>query len=139
MSYTIADLEDAIENEDTEWEGSWHEFEESVDNTHEYRDVPAHTDGAYFDRYNERWRAKFELDEPGAAIPGIGQAVLVEQFGGEGQGDQLWFVFRVTDADGEDRLFRKSGYYASYDGGEYDGDLDEVVEAQVLTTVYNKL
>lgn len=57
--------------------------------------------------------------------------VHVIQEGGEGQGDEIWFVFRVGT-----QLFRKEGYYASHYGSDWDGELYEVVEKQKTVTVY---
>lgn len=56
-----------------------------------------------------------------------------EQFGGEGQGDKLWAVFSVKTGD-ETQYFRMSGWYASYDGFNWDGDLEEV-KAQEKTII----
>jgi len=59
-----------------------------------------------------------------------------EQHGGEGQGDQLWIVVKATTPDGNVQYFRKSGWYASYDGGYYDYDLEEVFPKEILKTVW---
>lgn len=46
----------------------------------------------------------------------------VADFGGQGQGDDLWLVIKVGD-----QLFRKEGYYASDYGSNWgDGDFSEV-------------
>lgn len=68
-------------------------------------------------------------------IPGLGDVKLVDKYGGEGQGDDYWVVFSVSDGD-VTRLFRKSGWYASYAGGEFDSDLEEVRAQQKVVTVY---
>lgn len=67
-------------------------------------------------------------------VPGLGKLELVEDFGGEGQGDDYWVVFKVGD-----QFFKKNGWYASYDGGELDGDLYEVVPVQVSRTEYEAI
>ena len=133
MSYTIGELDEAIENEEDEWGGSWHEFREAVDQTHECR---RDADGNFL-RDAKGLIIRDPLEVPGAEIPGIGQAVLVDDFGGEGQGDQYWFVFKVTNADGE-RFFRRNGYYASFHGGDYDGPTDEVVAREKTIKVWVK-
>lgn len=67
-----------------------------------------------------------------AKLPSLGvTAHGVDHYGGEGQGDSLWVVFRVGD-----QLFRKSGYYNSWDGGYFDGDLEEVEPYEVTVTRY---
>lgn len=138
MSYTIADLNKAIENEDSPWEGNWHEFREEVDSTQDLIEVPEGTPGAMHATWYTppRWQKWVPKENPGAKIPGIGQAVIVDRFGGEGKGDDYWFVFKVTDADGNERLFRRNGWYASYDGGEYDGPTDEVKPQDKVITVW---
>lgn len=91
MSYTVEDLDAAITNEETPWEGSWNEFEGVLSETHEWVDVPEGTEGAtFFDWENNgqgAWQKNVPLAEPGASLEGIGRAVMVEQFGGEGRGD----------------------------------------------------
>jgi hypothetical protein len=47
-------------------------------------------------------------------LTGIGPAEHVDSHGGEGEGDSAWVVFKVGD-----QLFRKDGYYASYDGFDW--------------------
>jgi hypothetical protein len=50
----------------------------------------------------------------------------IEQFGGEGKGDDIWAVYEV---DG--KFFKASGWYASYSGSEY-SDVIEVVNQPVM-------
>jgi len=73
-------------------------------------------------------------------IPGLGKVGYVEQHGGEGEGDQYWLVFSVvmeSDLDkGMVRYFKKPGWYASYDGGHYDGELFEVTPQERVVTFY---
>lgn len=49
--------------------------------------------------------------------------------GGEGHGE---YIESIIEVDG--RLFRKTGYYMSYDGSTWDGDLEEV-EAYEKTVI----
>jgi len=43
----------------------------------------------------------------------------VDNYGGEGQGDEYWSVYEFTL--GEDKIYVKfNGYYQSYNGSEYD-------------------
>lgn len=52
----------------------------------------------------------------------FGRMTLVEDFGGgEGSGEERWIVVKVGDT-----FLRKNGYYASYEGSEFDGELEEV-------------
>lgn len=60
-------------------------------------------------------------------------AERVSSFGGEGQGDDLWIVIKIGD-----QFFKKSGYYNSWDGGAYDGELFEVEPVQVTRTEYQR-
>lgn len=64
-------------------------------------------------------------------VKGLGKLEYVDSFGGEGQGDDYWVVFKLGG-----KLYRKDGYYASYDGGELDGELYEVEPVQVSRTEY---
>lgn len=51
---------------------------------------------------------------------------FVGETGGEGSAEHIWQVWKVTDADGNYQYFMKTGYYMSYDGSNWDGDLVEV-------------
>ncbi|WPH57741.1 hypothetical protein [Mycobacterium phage WXIN] len=140
MSYTIAALDEAIENEDTPWEGDWGEFEEAADADYEYREVPANTEGAFEERYGAnagKWFKRFDKKR-GVSLDGIGYAELIDQFGGEGKGDDYWFVIKVTDEAGEERFFRRNGYYASFHGSDLDGPTDEVKQQEKVITVWVK-
>jgi hypothetical protein len=61
---------------------------------------------------------------------------MVEDFGGEGHGDQYWFVFTVTDGE-TTRHVKVDGWYASYSGGEYD-EWFEVKPEQKMVTVWTQ-
>ncbi|WNM66297.1 hypothetical protein SEA_CULVER_17 [Gordonia phage Culver] len=151
MSYPISAIDSFVEDEDNEFEGSWDEFEYALEPKWEHiqnpdpsevtgeqfiddegflrEPHPGYHNGAFVRRLSEK---------QGVDIPGIGNAVLAESFGGEGQGDKLWFVFKITDDTGEVRYFRKNGWYQSYSGGEYDGPTEEVEPAEKTITVWNK-
>jgi hypothetical protein len=60
---------------------------------------------------------------------------IVEDFGGEGQGDSRYVVFSLTDGT-DTRFFRKDGYYASYDGSTWDGEFREVKAIDRVVTFY---
>lgn len=72
----------------------------------------------------------------GLEVDGLGHLYLVENFGGEGQGDQYYFVLKLVRPDAEDQFFLMPGYYASYDGGYYDGTFTEVKPVERLVTFY---
>jgi hypothetical protein len=55
---------------------------------------------------------------------GIAKFVTGET-GGEGSAEHIWLVFSVTNGDSV-QYFKKTGYYASYDGSNWDGALVEV-------------
>lgn len=147
MSYTVAELNDAVEaggwglDEDDQYGDSpeWSGLAEAIEPGSKLHEVEADYPDAWQHRTTGKWLCYVSVENPGVDIPEIGRATFVENFGGEGQGDDYWFIFRVTDADGEERLFRRSGWYASYDGGYYEGPTHEVVEARQTITVYNKL
>jgi hypothetical protein len=65
-----------------------------------------------------------------------------EETGGEGSQESIYIVFSVESYDnhpfneGGKRYFRKQGYYASYDGSNWDGDFHEVWPKQKEITVW---
>ncbi|QBP33231.1 hypothetical protein SEA_BRUTONGASTER_9 [Gordonia phage BrutonGaster] len=61
----------------------------------------------------------------------------VDDFGGEGLGNQYWLVVSVTDDAGEVRHFKRCGYHQSHYGSELDGPTLEVEPAQQTITVWN--
>ncbi len=137
MTYTAEDIDAIVEDYDGPWGGSWDEFIEAADSTHEYRIVPEGTEGAYSHDAGETYEACVPKAVPGVALPGIGQVTTVET--GVRQNDEYFSILKVTDADGNERLFRRSGWYASHYGGEYDGPTYEVRPVEKLITVYNKV
>lgn len=63
------------------------------------------------------WGAREALDTE------VGVVRVVDQEGGEGQGDHAHIVFQVKDTG---QYFRIDGYYSSYEGTDWDGELREV-------------
>lgn len=61
-------------------------------------------------------------------------AELMDHYGGEGQGDLYWTVWKFTEGD-ESVLVKFSGWYASYSGAEYK-DWFFVEPKQKVVTVY---
>lgn len=149
MTYTIKQLDDAIEGDSNPWGDSWIEFRDELETGVEYvkagadanpEDVDA---GGYLLKpavagRGYRYHVTRPKARPGAALPNIGWVTIVDYFGGEGEGDQYWFVFQVEDADGT-RLFRRNGWYQSYDGGHYDGPTEEVKPVEKTITVFEAI
>jgi len=76
-------------------------------------------------------------DEP-VSIDGY-DVCTVHQFGGEGKGDEYFYVLKVS-YDGKDKGFVKiPGSWASYQGSElYLDDMYEVIPKEVTVTQYVK-
>lgn len=64
----------------------------------------------------------------------------LEQYGGEGMGDSYWVVFSVEN-DGLKKFFKLDGWYASYNGHEFDNFLDfnEVIQVEKTIKVWENL
>ena len=135
MTYTIEELDEAIENEETSWNGDWNEFEELLDETTEWVKVPEGTEGARSFDHGKTFEKSLPKAVIGADLPGIGRAIGIDQFGGEGLGDDYWIVFKVTSDDGE-RIFKRNGYHASFDGSYLDGPTTEVKSVEKVVTVW---
>lgn len=90
----------------------------------------------YFDRDDAEFDSFYEIKYgSGGHVPGLGEVKYVDDYGGEGQGDDYWVVFSVTGHD-VTRHFRMEGWYQSYAGGEFDGDLKEVTPKEKVVTVW---
>jgi hypothetical protein len=79
-------------------------------------------------------------------LEGVGKVESVTVEGGEGQGDSLHMVLKLTHPDYHDlglpapRYFRADGYYSSYDGRDWDGaELYEVEPREKTITVYEAI
>lgn len=81
---------------------------------------------------------EYQFGDYGRPIELHGRLVeLVESdTGGEGHGEDIYMVFKTTDADGTVQYWRKDGYYASYDGSDWDGDFREVRPQERVVTFY---
>lgn len=126
MSYTIDDLNRAITKQ----------YDEEFDGDFEYYDDAGSAEwhGLEEDIYSFR-----KDQDVTAELEGIGTVRLIESEGGEGQGDNYSLVISVTDADGGVRLFERLGWYASYDGGHYEGPTVEVQAVERTITVYEQI
>lgn len=95
-----------------------------------------------FAEYNGLWESGNAWQEVKYSTPkevtvdGL-TAKTVAEYGGEGQGDDYWLVISLADETAT-RYFRMDGWYASYSGGELDGDPYEVRPQEKVITVYEK-
>ncbi len=60
---------------------------------------------------------------------------FTDSYGGEGMGDEYWYVFTVSDGT-VTRSVKVEGWYASYTGGEYD-EWHETLPALKTITVWS--
>ncbi|WP_040828957.1 hypothetical protein [Nocardia jiangxiensis] len=131
MTYTAKQVEDAIakwqaaeDDEDYDHDGeyvNWDAFEEKL------------TDWGWEDGTYRTKLCSFE-------IPDLGMlTALVVDGGGEGHGEYTEMVFGITAPDGAEQVFRKEGYYASFHGGDWDGDLFEVFPVDRVVRFYEKM
>ncbi|MBO0676908.1 hypothetical protein JRC04_05485 [Mycolicibacterium sp. S2-37] len=121
MTYTVEDLDAAVlahYDEDEDYQEGWGNLGEAL--------------------YHYNWGVNKDKPAPTVELDGIGTVRKVEDFGGEGQGDQYWIVISITDADGNVRYFQRDGWYASYDGGYYEGPTFEVRPEEKTITVWVK-
>lgn len=93
--------------------------------------------------YDDAWSDYFEgwMDLPkhfvidGKEVP----VKAIQSRGGEGEGNACHVVFQLTAPDGTSQLFKKEGYYASYDGYYFDeGDCFECEAVPVTVIKYKK-
>lgn len=80
----------------------------------------------------------YEVEDPyyeGVTLQGFGTFEVINT-GNLGDGHEAWSVLRHNESG---RLFRRSGYYSSWDGGDWDGDLVEVEPVQVTVTRFKPL
>ncbi|WP_440066391.1 hypothetical protein [Streptosporangium sp. OZ121] len=77
-------------------------------------------------------------DEAGESqeVTRLGTVTVVESIGGgEGDGESTSVAVKVTQ-DGVTRYFRKTGYYGSYGGSDWDGEVRSVWPTTKTVTVY---
>jgi hypothetical protein len=73
-------------------------------------------------------------------IEGLGAVTVLDSVGGsEGGGEYAHKIVRVSNSQGDHRFFQKPGWYQSYDGAHWDGDLFEVAPVQRTVTVWEKV
>lgn len=59
-----------------------------------------------------------------------------ESIGGEGQGDQMHWIFSITDPEGNVQYWRKNGYWVSHDGAYWEDDEPYKVTPKTRQVVY---
>lgn len=107
----------------------------------QYRDATPEEQSAQvaYDNYIaafKEFKKALKLEDDYINVPGLGRVTVVEIFGGEGEGDRYYLVFRVEAEDGTVRFFKMNGWYASHDGGHFDGPFEEVKAVEKTITVY---
>lgn len=158
MSFTAAELEAAIEaREESEWDGYWGEIgiayepnpdfdpEAEVESKRLYEVwrnkrlnswLPDDPDYVAYDTHRKANGSKLwpmRSCAPKVRVNGVEYdiKVVADHGGGEGSGEERWIVIEVGG-----RLFRKDGYYASYEGSTFDSDLREVRAVEKPVTFY---
>jgi hypothetical protein len=105
------------------------QFEAALENGVEY-EWTTWKDEKVTDTFDESsfWHEGY--DNSPLELPGVGTAVYVDgEHGGEGSAEYIWQVWQIGD-----QYFRKTGYYVSYDGSNWDGSLEEVVPFEKTVT-----
>lgn len=95
--------------------------------------------GGSYEKSVGSWEeAKYELDSDGIDTR-LGRLARVDEYGGEGQGDDYWVVVSLTQPDGTVQYFRRTGWYASHDGGYLENDTEEVTPFEKTVTDFRSL
>lgn len=89
-------------------------------------------DGHGWDELNNTIRYK-KLQSPKVAFE------LVDSYGGEGEGERYYFVFKIHDLESNEIVYIKfDGFYNSWEGTEWDDDPFFVTPVQKTITVYER-
>lgn len=89
---------------------------------------------------SDAWAEWNEGTDGPEEVEGLGLVEVVEHEGGEGEGDHAHIVFRVANEAGDVvRHFKVDGYYSSYGGFDWDGDLYEATPEEKVITVYTRV
>lgn len=78
----------------------------------------------------------YELEELENSIPHFKMSCVYSEGGGEGEGEHVERVFAVQDGDEVLVYFEIDGYYASYNGTEWDEHFTIVEPYQKTVTLY---
>jgi len=83
----------------------------------------------------ESWQDIQDHFSTATEVEGLGTVEVIDSDGGEGQGDIIYFVLKISDGDTV-RYFRKDGYYASHYGTDWDGSFSEAKAIQRTVTFW---
>jgi hypothetical protein len=83
----------------------------------------------------ESWHDVQDHFSTATEVEGLGTVETIDSDGGEGQGEVIYFVLKISDGDTV-RYFRKDGYYASHYGTDWDGSFAEVSAVQRTVTFW---
>lgn len=86
----------------------------------------------FWEEMNPKYPDEFD-DSLNATFPGI-QYEFVDHYGGEGQGEDYWTVYKFTK-DGETVYLKWQGWYSSYNGSEFES-VSEVKPVERVVTFY---
>lgn len=123
MSFTASELESIIEDDSDNVDGLYYVYSDGREDRLSYSDA---------------WS---EIGWGGGVIRLNGQEYSWKAYkdvGGEGQGDYAAVIFSVETPEGR-RLFRKEGFYSSYDGTDWDGSFSEVEEYEKTVTDFRRV
>lgn len=84
------------------------------------------------DKWDEaycEWSDKREAEFKAA----VGEYKQVESYGGEGQGERYFNIYKFED---HDIFVKENGFYTSFDGVEWDDDFQEVRPTSKTVTIY---
>jgi len=83
----------------------------------------------------ESWHDVQDHFATATEVEGLGTVETIDSDGGEGQGETIYFVLKISDGDTV-RYFRKDGFYASHYGTDWDGTFAEVSAVQRTVTFW---
>jgi len=83
----------------------------------------------------ESWQDIQDHFDTATEVEGLGTVEVIDSDGGEGQGEVIYFVLKISAGDTV-RYFRKDGYYASHYGTDWDGSFAEVSAVQRTVTFW---
>ena len=86
----------------------------------------------FWGEMNPKYPDEFD-DSLNATFPGI-QYEFADHYGGEGQGEDYWTVYKFTK-DGETVYLKWQGWYSSYNGSEFES-VSEVKPVERVVTFY---
>lgn len=110
---------------------------EFLENEGDYGSLPKTMFSSEYPEEDSKWNGDFEnavlakADELGIRVN------FIDNFGGEGQGEDYWAVYSFTDSDNVVYV-QFDGWYASYNGSEY-SEWFFVEPKQVVVTQFFKV